>query len=221
MAGIRVTTAPSVEPVALDTVKSYLRISGNSEDTLIGTMIEAARSFCEEFVGRALITQTITFTLDATSEVDSTLWEGTRTGPHINFYKDFISLPKPQVQSVTSIKTFDDADTETTFSPSKYYVDISRDPARVVLLTGESWPTALRVANAIEVVYVAGYGNSPSNVPAPIKLGMMQHIAYLYDQRGDMKDYQQTQAMPPAVQNLYMPYRVYDGLGGAKLRALG
>ncbi len=221
MAGIRVTTAPSVEPVALSTAKAYLRISGTGEDALISTMIEAARSFCEEFLGRALITQTITFTLDATSEVDSTLWEGTRTGPHINFYKDFISLPRPEIQSVTSVKTFADDNSETTFSASKYYVDISRDPGRIVLLTGETWPTALRVANAIEVVYVAGYGNAPSAIPAPIRMGMMQHIAYLYDQRGDMKDFQQTRVMPPAVQNLYMPYRVYDGLGGAKLRALG
>ena len=89
MAGIRVTTAPSVEPLALADVKSYLRISGSGEDTLLNTMIEAVRVFCEEFTGRALITQTITMTLDATNEAHNMLWEGTRTGPYINFYKDF------------------------------------------------------------------------------------------------------------------------------------
>lgn len=220
MAGIRVTTAPTTEPLGLADVKSYLRVSGSSEDPLLRTMIEAARMFCEEFTGRALITQTLTVTLDATNEIDDPLWEGTRTGPYINFYKDFITLPKPEVQSVTSVKTFADDDTATTLSSSKYYVDTSRDPGRVVLRTGETWPTALRVANAIEVVYVAGYG-AASAVPAPLKLGMMQHIAYLYDQRGDMKDYLQTRAMPPAVQNLYMPYKVFDGIGGSKLLALG
>ena len=79
----------------------------------------------------------------------------------------------------------------------------------------------MRVANAIEVVYVAGYGDAASDVPAPLKLGMMQHIAYLYDQRGDMKDYLQTRAMPPAVQNLYMPFRILSGLGGSPLMAIG
>lgn len=221
MAGIRVTTAPSVEPIALADVKSYLRISGSAEDTLLNTMIETVRVFCEEFTGRALITQTITMTLDATNESHNMLWEGTRTGPYINFYKDFISLAKAPLQSVTSVKTYDDADSATTINSSKYYVDTSRDPGRVVLRTGETWPTALRVANAVEVVYVAGYGDAATDVPAPLKLGMMQHIAYLYDQRGDMKDYLQTRSMPPAVQNLYMPYKILDGLGGSKLMALG
>ena len=221
MAGIRVSTGPSVEPLALSDVKSYLRISGSGEDTLLGTMIETVRVFCEDFINRALITQTVTLTLDATNEIDDPLWDGTRTGPYLNFYKDFISLPKAPIQSVTTVKTFADDDTATTMSSTKYYVDISRDPGRVVLRTGETWPTALRVANAIEVVYVAGYGDAASDVPAPLKLGMMQHIAYLYDQRGDMKDYLQTRAMPPAVQNLYMPFRILSGLGGSPLMAIG
>lgn len=219
MAGIRVTTAPSVEPLALSEVKSYLRISGSGEDTLIGTFIEAARTFCEDFTGRALITQTLTLTLDATNEIDDPLFEGTRTGPYINFYKSFISLPRPELQSVTSVKTFADDDTATTFASSKYYVDTSRDPARIVLRTGETWPTALRVANAIEVVYVSGYGNAASDVPAPLKIGMMQHIAYMYDQRGDMKDYLQARTLPPSVANLYQTYRVLEGLRGSMLMA--
>ena len=68
---------------------------------------------------------------------------------------------------------------------------------------------------------MAGYGDAASDVPSPLKLGMMQHLAYLYDQRGDMKDYLQARTMPPAVQNLYMPYKILDGLGGSKLMALG
>ena len=35
---------------------------------------------------------------------------------------------------------------------SRYYVDNVREPARVVLRQGETFPTALRVANAIKVV---------------------------------------------------------------------
>ena len=121
MAGIRVTTAPSVEPLGLAEVKSYLRLTGSTEDTLLRTFIQAARQFCEDFTGRALITQTLTLTLDATNEIDDPLFEGTRTGPYINFYKSFIQLPRPQVQSVTTVKTFADDDTATTFASSKYF----------------------------------------------------------------------------------------------------
>jgi hypothetical protein len=221
MAGIRITTAPSSEPLALSDVKSYLRVSGSAEDTIISTMIEAARTVCEEFTGRALITQTITFTLDVASDTSGPLWEGVRTGPDLRRYRDYISLPKPKVQSVTTVKTFAEDDTATTMSADKYYVDTSRDPGRVVLRKGETWPIALRVANAIEVVYVAGYGNAGSDIPAPLKIGMMNHIAFMYDQRGDMKDYQQSMRMPPAIQSLYSSYKVLDGMGGSKLMALG
>ncbi len=69
----------------------------------------------------------------------------------------------------------------------KYYLDNAREPSRIVLRTGEAFPTALRVANAIEVQYTTGYA-SQYNIPEPIKLGIMQHIAYLYEHRGDMYD---------------------------------
>ena len=36
----------------------------------------------------------------------------------------------------------------------------ARQPARLVLRTGETFPTALRVANAIEVQYVTGYASN-------------------------------------------------------------
>jgi len=36
-----------------------------------------------------------------------------------------------------------------------------------------------------------------------------------------MKDYQQSMKMPPAIQSLYSPYKVLDGMGGSKLMALG
>ena len=217
MAGIRVTTAPSVEPLALADVKSYLRISGSSEDTLLNLMIQTVREFCEDFTGRALITQTITMNIDGTRMLDDPLWEGTRVAPDVKFYKDHIQLARPRVQSVTSVKTFSDSDVATTFSASKYYLDSQREPARVVLRDGETWPVSLRVANSIEVVYVAGYGDAATDVPAPLRLGMMQHLAYLYDQRGDMKDYLQARSMPPAVQNLYQSFKVLEGMSGSIL----
>ena len=221
MAGLTVVTPPAAEPLALSDVKAYLRVSGSAEDTLISTFIETARVFCENFIGRALITQTLKLSLDSADHGGDPLWEGTRIGPDLNFYKSFISLPNSPVQSVTSVKTFADDDTETTLSTSKYYSDLTREPARIVLRTGETWPTALRVANAIEIVYVAGYGDSASDVPSPLRIGMMQHIAYLYDQRGDMKDYQQAQTMPPAVPNMYQSYKSLSGLGGSNLMAIG
>ena len=92
--------------------------------------------------------------------------------------------------------------------------------ARIVLRNGETFPTALRVANAIEIEYVAGYG-SISQIPEPIKVGMLQHIAFMYEQRGDMGDYLNARTFPPMVKGLYAPYVIHGGLGSSNLLSLG
>lgn len=43
------------EPLALDYVKTYLRVDGNAEDTLITAFITAAREFAERYENRLLV----------------------------------------------------------------------------------------------------------------------------------------------------------------------
>ena len=88
----------------------------------------------------------------------------------------------------------------------------------MVLRTGETFPSALRVANAIEVKYITGY-TSQYNIPEPLKLGILQHIAYLYEHRGDM--YDAKLPYPPMLRSLYAPYVIHRGLGSSSLMALG
>lgn len=217
MAGIVVSTAPTQEPITIQDVKDYLRLEDSLDERVLQDLIETARIFCEEHTGRALMTQTLTMTVDAYDELADPLWEGWKTGPYLNYYKDYIDLVKSPVQSVTSVKTYNDADEATTMAASKYYVDNAREPARVVLRTGETFPTALRVANAIEVVFVAGY-TSQALVPAPLRIGMMQHIAFMYEHRGDMYE---AATEPRTLKKLYQPFVVYKGLGSSSLLAIG
>jgi len=220
MAGLVVSTAPTEEPLSLQEVKEYLRVEDSTDERVVRPMIEAARQFAEEHIGRALMQQTLTLTVDTILDIDDPLWEGMRTAPDLNYYKNYIILPKAPVQSVTSVKTYDDADTATTFAASKYYVDTAREPSRIVLRNGETFPSALRVANAIEVIYVAGY-TSAYAVPQPIRLGMLQHIAHMYEHRGDMGEYLQARQIPNMIKMLYAPYIVQKGFGTSSLMSLG
>ncbi len=218
MAGLQITTAPTVEPLTLQEVKEYLRVEDSTDERVIRPFVETVRRLAEEHLGRALMTQTLSLFVDAYDELADPLWEGMRTGAYLNYYKNYINLPRTPVTSVTSVSTFDDSDTETTMASSRYYVDNVREPARVVLRQGETFPTALRVANAIKVVYVAGY-TSAYAVPEPIRMGMLQHIAYLYEHRGDM--YDAKSPLPPAIKTLYSPYVVHRGLGSSAFLATG
>ena len=218
MSGLQITTPPTQEPVSLQEVKEYLRVEDNTDERILRPFIQTARNIAEEHLSRSLMQQTLTLFVDAYDELADPLWEGFRTGPYLNYYKNHIVLPRSPVQSVTAVSTFNDEDTETTFAASRYFVDNVREPSRIVLRQGETFPTALRVANAIKVVYVTGYANAYA-VPEPIRMGMMQHIAYLYEHRGDM--YEAAAPMPPIVKKLYAPYVVYKGLGTSTLLATG
>ncbi len=218
MAGLVLHTAPASEPITLAEAKSYLRVDSSGDDALITSLISTARKLCEEHTQRALMTQTYQLFLDALEDVEDNLWEGMRTGPYINYYKNYIELPMPPVVSISHIKTYDDNDTATTFASDNYYVDNARQPARVVLRTGETFPTALRVANAIEVKYVTGYA-SANAVPEPIKFAIYQVLTYLYEHRGDM--YEGKTSLPATATKLLAPYVVYSGMGSSKLMSLG
>ena len=218
MAGLVLHTAPASEPITLAEAKSYLRVDSSGDDALITSLISTARQLCEEHTQRAFMTQTYELFLDAIEDLEDLLWEGMRTGPYINYYKNYIDLPMPPVVSISHIKTYDDNDTATTFASGNYYVDNARQPARVVLRTGETFPTALRVANAIEVKYVTGY-SSASAVPEPIKFAIYQVLTYLYEHRGDM--YEGKTSLPLTAKKLLSPYVVYSGMGSSKLMSLG
>ena len=218
MAGLTVHTEPASEPLSQSETKSYLRVTDSGDDALITSLIVSARKIAEEHMSRAIISPTLRLFVDSLDEYEDPLWEGMRTGAYLNYYKDYIDLPFPDVSSVTHVKTYDDEDTATTFASSKYYLDNARQPARLVLRTGETFPTALRVANAIEVQYVTGYSDA-SSVPAPIKIALLQIVAFLYEHRGDM--YEGQTSLPTTARKLLDPYVVYSGLGSSKLLQIG
>ena len=217
MAGLKIATEPNQEPISLQEAKDYLRVENSTDERIIQAMIETARRFAEEHLGRSLMQQTIHQFIDGYDEMEDPLFEGFRKGPFLTYYKNYLTLARPPVQSITSVSTFNDSDAETTFASTKYYLDNVREPARVVLRNGETFPTSLRVANAIKIVYVSGY-SSPFSIPEPIRLGMLQHVAHLYEHRGDMYS---AAAYPPSLQKLYSPYVVMKGLSSSTLLSTG
>ncbi|MBY0408241.1 MAG: phage gp6-like head-tail connector protein, partial [Rickettsiales bacterium] len=57
-------------------------------------------------------------------------------------------------------------------------------------------------ARRVEITYHTGYGDA-DDVPMPIKLGMLAHVAQLYDNRGEAV----MGALPAQAVSLYLPFR--------------
>ncbi len=206
MSGLTITTAPANEPLDAAETISYLRIDSGVDTTLIDNLIQAARFWCEDYINRTLLTTTFTLSLDRIGERDEYLREGIYTGAYQVPYLNYIELPRSPVQSVTHIKSYTDDNTASTLATSNYYEDLVREPARIVLRDGGSWPTDLRNANGIEVQYVAGYGDSRGTVPEPIRVAMLEYVSFLYEHRGD--DEGRTLNPPMMIKSLLQPYQI-------------
>ena len=185
MRGLILVTPPAGEPVSLTEAKAHLRIDSADDDSLIGALITAARQAAEAHMRRALITQTWRLTLDRFPAAPQAWWDGVRQAADMPGDGSVIELPRPPLVSVTSVTAYDDADNATVAGASSYFVDSDGEPGRIVLRSGQTWPAAVRVANGVEVVFVAGYG-AASAVPQAIRQGMLMLIGQLFENREAM-----------------------------------
>jgi uncharacterized phiE125 gp8 family phage protein len=155
-------TAPLEHPVTLAEARQHLRVTSTAEDALILSLIYAAVEHAETFTARALITQTWELSLDA-------------------FRGSEIELPKPKLQSVTSVKYIDLDGAEQTVPAADYQVDTISEPGRIKLVPTASWPSVKEQLNAITIRFVAGYGLSAA-VPFQIKAAILLLVQY-HEQR--------------------------------------
>lgn len=165
-ASFALVTGPASEPVSLADAKDHLRVTGNSEDTILGTLITSARQWAENRTKRALINQTWRCKLDAFPAMDEP-----------------IDLRWPPLVSVTSIAYVDSNGDTQTWSSSYYTVHTDRTPGQVSLAYDADWPVTRDQRDAVTITYVAGYGSAASNVPAAIIAAIKLQIGDLYANR--------------------------------------
>ncbi|MBI1215678.1 MAG: hypothetical protein GC185_07660 [Alphaproteobacteria bacterium] len=196
------TTAPAAEPLTLDEVKLHLRVSTDTDDALISTLIAAARMMCESYTGLALISRQCSLYLDC--------WPAeTGRGPRYRSAPGAIKIPLPPLSAVAAINIYDENDTATPMDAGDYIVDAAARPGRIVLSEGASPPEPGRAVNGIEVQFTAGYGAEAADVPALLRLGMKQLAGWLYAHRGDAEAGAPEAALTlSGASALFRPYRL-------------
>lgn len=190
--GLSLVTSPAVEPVSLADVKRHLRLEHDDDDTILALYISAARQWIDGdgWLGRALITQTWELTLD-------------------EFPTSEIRLPLLPVQEITSVK-YDDADgIEQTVDADDYYLDNTSQPSWLLPLSDVPWPSPMSGTNTVRVRFVAGYGDEPADVPAPIRAAILLMTGHLYANREAVMTGQRPEQLPLGVDALLAPYRVF------------
>jgi len=185
--GHTLETAPATEPVTAADVKNQLEldVSDTSKDSQIELYITAARQLVEEFTGLALITQVWKLTLDRWPSNQTKWWDGVRDGAVQDLVESGrasqILLPRYPLQSVDTITADDAAVT----IADVFITDTAQKPGRLIVKRGATWPVILDNANGIEITYSAGYGANATDVPAALRLAIIQIAAYMFEHRGD------------------------------------
>jgi len=186
---LTVMEEPTAEPVSIEQVKRHCRIDSNADDELLTGYLTAARVMAEGYLSRALLTQTLLWTMRPSSELprDRLRLHGT------------LELPRAPVQSILSVTTLDEWGNATTISPASlpvtppvvilgYIADLTLEPATLfigpetVLIGGfAAYRTKLQ---HLQVSMVAGYG-AADDVPSTVIQAIMMTTAFLYEHRGD------------------------------------
>lgn len=165
---IDVTTEPTIDPVDLSDIKNEFRVRHDEDDVLLDGYIDQATKDVEEFTGRSIADQTLTV-----------YWK---------LVFDYVWLPRPPHDSITSVTEIDDDGTETTISSDDYDV-FGRDEFKIEFDTN--------IGEQLRVVYTAGYGSTAGSLPQWAK-SAIQWQTKLYYQKDPELAIEQTSglAMP-------------------------
>lgn len=190
-----IVTAPTVEPLTLSELIEQLNLDDDSAQLEnLTAYLQAVRQHVERIAGVAMLTQTLEWTLDGwPSPTRANPWGGIR-------------LPRPPVQSVTSVKYVDTDGVEQTWAASNYTLNTREVPARIDRAYNVSWPSIRAQPNAITIRYIAGY-TSAGLIPADLRAALRLAVGSLYEYREDLL------ADAPAVSGLLTrllaPHRVW------------
>lgn len=189
--GLKVVTAPPVEPIGLAEAKDHLRVDISDDDALIDQLILGARKYAEEICGLALITTVFDETWD---------WR----------FPERLTPRRAPLQSVGSVTYVDTEGATQTVAASVYTVDTSSDieRGRIVEAYGKTWPATRRVINAVTLRYTAGFGDGPGDVPEPIKHALLLMIGNGYKHREEIVTGASVAQIPRGALKLLAPWRM-------------
>lgn len=160
-------TAATLKPVTLVQAKKQCEVPADdtTHDDQLTLLIDVATDQFENDCDICLLTQTQRVYAE-------------------EFSDDEIYLPKRPVQSIASIKYYDDANTQQTLSASVY--SLNAPERSVELVFNQVWPSvATDRWDAVEITYVCGY-SSAVLVPASARHAVLLLVGYYFGQnRGD------------------------------------
>lgn len=205
-------SADPLSALSLADAKNYLKIDpGQTEDDdLIIQMIAAAAATFEAFTHQDLLIHI--YRADCTAFPVSRLRRS-----FVNLCEfNCIEIRKSPLRELEFIKFFE-KDTFVTWPDDEYEVVTGGDSAYSFIVAVKEWPRTECHPRPVQIFFNTGFGLNASEIPVPIRTGLEQHLAAMYENRGDCMCDRNTlrrgvfsmKSLPEVSRLLYSPFVIY------------
>ncbi len=177
---------PTLEPVSIVEMKTYLRLDTNDDDGLIAAFITASRLLIEASARRVFISQTWRLVMDS--------WPA----------NGIIRVPFAPLIQVSAARVYNASGMASIVNTTSLEANTLSDPPTVMIVGPVS--VAGRARAGVEVDVVCGYGPLMGNIPEPLRQAIRLLVARWYENRGDLA-HPQAATLPPEISALVSPYR--------------
>lgn len=152
-------------PLTVKQVKGYLKLGEKQhpDDDLLALFLAAAVDYAEKYIGRELRANTWILRLD-------------------EFVPVRICLARDPIDTISEVARLV-SDTFTAVATSVYYLKPNVQASEILLLPDQVWPVDqdVGIEHAIRITFVTKSHRCLDQA----KLGILRHVAYLYENRGD------------------------------------
>jgi uncharacterized phiE125 gp8 family phage protein len=161
----RVNIEPSAEPVTLADLKIFCKADLGDDDGLLTDLISVSRKWCERYTRRCFRNTGIVY--------------------YTNLLTYSIPLEFPPFYSLDTASYYDNLNNLQSYPTSNFFYASNLEPAILYLKYNALYPALYTIrADAFQIAYTAGYGNSNTVIPDGIKHAIMMLALELWDNRG-------------------------------------
>ena len=188
------------EPVTLQEAKDFLAVDHDEHDSLISSLITAARQRAENYCNQSFVEKRYVLALDNYPR------------------KGTIKLPRGPVRSIISVK-YNNGTEEVTLSSNKYHLNNYASPAWILFkepFTPADEPNSLKIQYITgfdSVSYIADGNEEPAfPFPEPVRTAIKMITRTMYDHRDDLVVGAAVNQIPKSSEYLLNDYRVFEFL---------
>lgn len=159
-------TGPVQEPVTVDDLRLYGRISSDVTDAALASLLASARQQAENYQNRAFITQTWELVFDS--------------------FPDYpVQIPLPPLVFLVSVTITDITGTVTPMTLTDFITDTSGGKGTISLKYNKYWPSVIPERAGVVIRFICGYGADGSDVSERVKLAIYLGALWYYDHPGE------------------------------------